>query len=376
MPKQNTHHSIGIAALTFQVAPSGEFRLFPSGKFRGADGRPTECDAWYIDEVIAKQLIEWLRTRSIDVVVDYEHQTLACEKNGQPAPAAGWITKGEPLSLEWREDGLWVLRPQWTEKAAGFIAAGEYKYVSPVFTYNKRTGAITGLINVALTNYPSIENQPGLIAALRTEALFQHSDNKEDSMDELVEQLRWLLDLPVGTTPAEMVSHLQKLIDQIKAIEPTATAAASFDLAGFLKTQQEGIAALRNQTPDPKQWAPATLLADTSAKLDEANVALAALRADTDARELGTLIEQGIQSGKLLPAHEGWARQVGIAALRSFMASAPVVAPVGGTQTDGKAPAASDEGAAGLSDTALAICRQLGVSPEEYAKTLAKEAAQ
>jgi hypothetical protein len=43
---------------------------------------------------------------------------------------------------------------KWTARATAMIKAGEYRYISPVFQYNKETGAVIRLINAALTNNP------------------------------------------------------------------------------------------------------------------------------------------------------------------------------------------------------------------------------
>jgi len=63
-----------------------------------------------------------MRRRAVDIVVDYEHQTLT---NSQ-APASGWI-KG--LSLG--NDGIYA-EVEWTDRAKGYLSNKEYRYLSPV----------------------------------------------------------------------------------------------------------------------------------------------------------------------------------------------------------------------------------------------------
>ncbi|WP_438805125.1 phage protease [Sodalis sp. (in: enterobacteria)] len=54
--------------------------------------------------------------------------------NGQPAPAAGWYSQ-----LEWVEGlGLFAVDVEWTERARTLIAAGEYRFVSPLFQYDRQ----------------------------------------------------------------------------------------------------------------------------------------------------------------------------------------------------------------------------------------------
>ena len=80
--------------------------------------------------------------------------------SGQPAPAAGWLQKFEYV------DGVGICSSAytWTDKAQGFIDAEEYKYLSPVFSYTP-TGEVTGLLCVALTNTPNLDELPALLAA-------------------------------------------------------------------------------------------------------------------------------------------------------------------------------------------------------------------
>lgn len=91
------------------------------------------------------------KQRGLDIVVDYEHETLW----GTKAPASGWI-KPENIKVEGGE--LWVMI-NWTPTALEFIEKKEYRYLSPVFmkdTVDPATGSFVGwtLHSVALTNTP------------------------------------------------------------------------------------------------------------------------------------------------------------------------------------------------------------------------------
>lgn len=90
-------------------------------------------------------------------MIDYEHQTLKAEKNGQPAPAAGWMH-----ALRWIEGkGLHALA-ELTERAKEQIKAGEYRYFSPVIQYSTKTGEVTKLLMGALTNNPAIHGMAAI----------------------------------------------------------------------------------------------------------------------------------------------------------------------------------------------------------------------
>ena len=52
--------------------------------------------SWRINAAIASAVMERFNGPR---VIDYEHQTLHKEANGQPAPAAGWITASSGLTV-------------------------------------------------------------------------------------------------------------------------------------------------------------------------------------------------------------------------------------------------------------------------------------
>ncbi len=121
-------------------------QLLPPGQFAARDGR----GPWKVENAAA--IIENTRQYAgkNSLPVDYEHQIDLAPKNGQPAPAAGWI-----VGLKTDEQGIWGL-VNWTDKAIAYLKAKEYKYLSPVFSYSK-DGGIVRILRAALTNNPALE---------------------------------------------------------------------------------------------------------------------------------------------------------------------------------------------------------------------------
>ena len=68
------------------------------------------------------------------------------------APAAGWITALEAVEGE----GIYAT-VEWTAKAAEFIKAKEYRYMSPVIFISDDDRRAVKLASVALTNTPAME---------------------------------------------------------------------------------------------------------------------------------------------------------------------------------------------------------------------------
>lgn len=344
-----------LVALSADLTGANEIQLLPAGEFRAWDGRPKDAPLWRLDAALAANLIAWQAARNAPSVIDYDHQTLRSEKNGQPSPAAGWYS-----ALEFRPDvGLFAVGVEWTAAAAEHIAAGEYRFISPVITYDK-AGNVTGLYMASLTNFPAIDGMDEVLLAAAS-ALFPSSNQPvEENMDELLEQLRWLLNLPVGATADDVKAQLQKLMDQLGQ---TQTAAASFDLAGH-------IAALSAKADTPVQPDPAAFV--PMAQFIGLQNEFASLSAKIETGEHAATLEAALADGRILPAHADYWKAQPLAALSSFVAQAKPIAALTGTQTGGHKPAGSQTAA--LSAEASAVCAQFGLKPEEYQATLAASA--
>ena len=333
-----------VAVLTFEVGAADNFRILPAGEFRARDGRPANVKAWRMDATIAAKLIDQVAALGIDLVIDYEHQTLLAEKNGQPAPAAGWFSR-----LEWREsDGLYVVGAKWTGRAQDYIESDEYRYISPVFEYDK-TGAPVRLLHVALTNNPALDNQPGVAEAVA--ACFSLAANQETPMNELLKKMLAALGLQETATEAEAATAIAAL-------------KAKADQATGLETE---VAALKSASPDPARFVPLATLSATQGELAAANQALAVLKAEKAGQELDGVITAALTAGKLLPAQEVWARDLGtkdLAALKSYVDSTPVIAPLT-TQTS--TTPVKGGGTHQSTDADLAVMKALGLTADQFA---------
>lgn len=356
---------VGIAVCSLSLNDSGELQLTPASSFRGIDGNPRDVAAWQIDAEIAASVIAFNSARKTKLVIDYEHQTLHKEKNGQPAPAAGWFMGSD---MFWREgEGLFA-RAELTQRAKGYISADppEYMYLSPVFFYDKKTGRILGIHSAALTNTPNIDGMAEVAIAAASADLAQLTNQQEITMDieELLEQLRWLLNLPTLATKEEVLAELQKAVTAIKQSNPTETAAASFNIGALVTGLNAKVASLSAATPDPSKYAPVETMQSLQTEL-------AALKAANQQREVDGVVVAALSQGKLLPAQEKWARELGmsnIAALNQYVETAQPIDALTGTQTGGQAPS-GDKGGQKLTDAELAMCSQMGVDPDAFLKT-------
>lgn len=139
-----------------------------------------------MSQTVFEQMVANYENAGIDIVCDYEHQTLF----GDTAPASGWIKK-EPISLK-VEGGELFAAIEWTDKAKAYIEAKEYRYLSPVFAPNtiSQTDASNigwTLHSVALTNKPFLEE----LGEVRLNKLTQiHHQKENETMTEAEKTLK------------------------------------------------------------------------------------------------------------------------------------------------------------------------------------------
>lgn len=360
--------ALAICTAQFSANTDSWLRIVPAGEFKAVDGRPVgdktsdgkpvECKAWLLIAERGQQIVAALKQKQDALVIDYEHQTLKAAGNGLPAPAAGWMK-----DFEWREDGIYALC-SWTPNAQSMISNNEYRYISPVFSYHPKTGLVNSVLHAALTNVPALD---GLTDVLATAALSLFSSNpiiEDSSMDpELLESLRWMLNLPVGSTAEDIKAHLLKLADKIS--NGQGMAAASIGLTALIDGKDQQIAALSQQvqstTPDPTKFVPIEMV-------NELNSQIVALTQKAHSDEGETLVQTALTDKRITPAEANWLTGVAkkdLTAAKAYLEGKPVIAALSQQQSTVIKPN-QHLPAAGLDATALAICSQLGLTPEQF----------
>jgi phage I-like protein len=380
--------TIAVAACSFAVdLPSAVeapvwIQLTPAGEFRPADGREMVVDHWFIDAAAAEQVIARFNARTTPPVIDYEHQTLYKEENGQPAPAAAW-----PLQLQWREGQGLFAHVELTAKAREAIINKEYQYFSPVIAYHPKTGAVTSFEMGALTNTPAIHGMDKLellAAASFGSAASNDADpennpkpntttHQEHDMDKLIALLFSTLGLAKDTTETDAIAALSAhfAVDPLTPLRvaldqaPDATAEHLIAACSALKAESGQGAA-----PNPAEYVSVNVMRDLQNQV-------AALSAQVNTTSADTLITDALANGRLLPGQKAWAEDLAksdIAALTAYIASAEPIAALNQQQTHGKKPDGSDDGEV-LDKDELAVCSAMGISPENYLKTKKASAA-
>lgn len=353
--KQNS--SSHMAALSLEIAgngtPDGYFLVFPEGETRSGDGsgRPTECDAWRLDASNGYSLASLLNARPTDMVIDYEHQTLYTEKNGQPAPAAGWLAAGQ---FEYVAGvGLCNRNPSWTTKATQAIVGREYRYKSPVIAYDD-DGYVTNVMNVAITNQPALLTLDELTAL---SAKFNVNQSQDKIMKPLLAYIIAALGLPESTTEDAAVTALSTQVDAFKT--KATDAKVEIDETKPLAALSSVFTATAE--PDPAKYVPINTMTETVAALNAQITELKGNQVDPN----DALLTAALSDGRLLPAQESWAKSYAKsdpAGFKAYLDNAPVIAALNAKQTDGKPNPVTGDKITALSAEQIEVADGMGIS--------------
>jgi phage I-like protein len=306
-------------------------RLLPLGRVDLVDRRePLE-----VDEESLEAMVRDFRSRGVDLVIDYEHQSLL----GERAPAAGWIK-----DLEARDDGLWA-RVEWTPQAQEYLRGREYRYFSPVLRLHPETRRPLVLLHVGLTNVPAIKGLTPLVAKMGT---------------------------PDGASLREETGKMGDRLKRILNLDPEAAEAAVWDrvlevfqdLALTLKLPREAsVSQLKGAVEALKAGAEG--LVEAQEELKHLRYRLAEVAA-------AQAVAEAMKAGKVSPAQKGWAYEYfrqDPEGFKTYVARAPKLVPTGEELPRFRE---GQDGGGNLLPEELALCRALNVPPEEYLKAKAQ----
>lgn len=320
-------------ACTFALDPAkpGEMQLLPAGEFAAVDGRPgilpgVKCKVWKCNEAIAARLIAKFDARKNPAVIDFEHQTQNCLQNGQPAPAAGWMH-----ALEWRpESGLWATQIEWVDDTRPLIASKKYRYCSAYFSFNGNTGEVMEIICAGLTNNPGLD---GMSAVQLARTIHQQQGAQMDFKAMLA-----ALGLPETATEADVRAKVAALT----AAPPPAPAPTPAPTQPPAQaTPPNPPQATQAPTSAPEMMVPLSALVEVQTQM-------AKLAAGHQVQTVEQQIAAARSEGRLMPAVEVYARELGQrnpAELTAMLAALPPVVP-GTPQSGGKPPPSAGQGEA------------------------------
>lgn len=316
-----------LEGLNVSEAPD-EIKILPLGTVHSQKGD------FVVDDESFDLINRHFENRGLDLVIDYEHQTL---KDVQ-APAGGWIKK-----LVKTNDAI-AAQVEWTAKAKQYLENKEYKYLSPVVICRKSDGKAVALHSVALTNTPAIDGMFALVNSIDISS----PDGAEGGNRMELKKIVALLGLPEDATEADVEKAIQELKKQEKAEEVVAnkTIMDLLELKADAKT--EDVAAKIMELKGTADKTKDEMILELKRRMDE-----------RDAEELVTM---ALKQGKISAAQKAWAKEYALKdaeGFQAFVTKAPAVVPIGKT---GSAGYQKEE-----EDTELdpKILKNLGVSMED-----------
>lgn len=324
-----------VASFEGNTVPDA-FQVFPAGTVEIEGGEP-----FLVDDPAMNAVVEKFAARGLDMVIDYEHQTLGGEfasPTGQ-APAAGWIK-----ALENRgPDGLWA-RVEWSERAREYLEKREYRYYSPVFLVSKGAERrLLELLNVALTNFPRLNWIRPIVS--------KHQPSSEETRMELLKIIAKALGLKEDATQEEVLAAVAKLKTPPSDVVACKDVLDALGLqAGAGKSEVVATVHALRQRPE-------------TSVLQE----IASLKERLAVRDRDDLVAAALKDGKISPAQREWADAYALRdpeGFRLFTAKAPVVVPLGGNTV----PNSTGTPGAGADAGQLEINRMMGIDEETWKK--------
>ena len=289
-----------------------------------------------VDAAAAKQTMKNISRRGIDIVVDYEHQSIGNDK----APAAGWVKE-----WKWVEDRGLMARIEWTTEAAGYLKSEEYRYFSPVFYTEQKNHRLVAVHSIALTNTPKTNHLKPLLAKLGDG---QHEE--EENMD-FLKKMALALGLDETATEAEVVASAEGLVAQ-HAAKVDVIPEAVITALGIEETDVSAVVASINVLKQQTM---------TGVSQEE----FEALQKKIAKRDAVEAVSSAMAEGKISAGQQPWAEEYAERDPKGFAvfaAKAPVVVPMtslpkGQTKTDSE-----------VSAKALAVGKMMGVTEDELKK--------
>ncbi|WP_345858715.1 phage protease [Shewanella algae] len=382
------------SAIAFEIGGAGAtgdddgwVQALPDGQFAAVDGRPHDVAGgkWLMDNIAFAALQANTPHQAGDLVVDYEHQTLNKEKNGEPAPAAGWFSIKE---VAYRPgEGLFI-KPRFTDKALAFLAAKEYRYFSLVFGYDTTTGRPQFIHSGALTNRPGVDgmlplaelsarlNAAGSGLPIQPEALPQVHPTPPNTEEK-----------PVNDTLKKLLAKLGVSLEEGTELNEERAAAALAALCA-LETQVGEVAELQTQLAALSANPPANSSVVGAGQVDLSQYVpiatvnalreqLTALTAENGALTVEQTVKAAIDDGRAFACEKDYLESLGkqsmVALTANLDARKPLAALTAKQTTTVPAPKEQDTKLAALSAEEKQLAKAWGMSEDEFAKAKAAD---
>lgn len=303
----------------------------------------------------AKLAASALSAHSGRIPIDENHATDLAAPEGRPAPARGWVTR-----MDARPDGIYG-HVEWSAPGATLMAERAYRFISPVLICDAKNNVLD-VPRASLTNTPNLRGMAALNA------------QEDDSMD-LLAQLRQLLGLGDDAGADSVVAKVKGMCGTDTALQSIAKAAGLNADA----TSESIISTVTTLATTGKDNGAATIAALQSEIKDLGGQLQKALNA-TATEKATAFIDNAIREGRVgvKPMRDHYisrhaANSEGAAAVEKEIGALPKLGGNGSILSI--EPPAPKDGKVALNAEQKEAARLLGIKEDDYAKTLAAEAA-
>lgn len=302
-------------------------KLLPLGQVKSQKGD------FIVDESSYQSISQKFKNRKVDLVIDYEHQTL---ENVQ-APAGGWI---KDITLE--KDGIYAL-VDWTDKASQYIKGKEYRYLSPVVLVDKSTRRVQALHSVALTNTPAIDGMEAIINSLNNGVDIVDIQNEKDINKSKTEKKTQSMEKESTPVDEDVKSKIVKELE----LKEDASIEDILKAIKELKQSKEETEVVANKLKIEKITSESQQLVQMAlsiGQIDESQTEWAYKRCIEDIdgfkffvsgaykKECDNAVNLALKNGKIAPYQKEWAEQLALKDLdcfNTFVSQALPVVPLG-----------------------------------------------
>lgn len=224
--------------------------------------------------------------------------------------------------------------------AKAFIEQDEYRFISPVFSFNPKNGDVLELKGAALTNVPALD---GLGAVAATEDFPPSDTPQPETAMNALNRLKQLLGLPEDAAEETLQAELDKLESLLTPANPAASDPPA--LPGQPPFPHQADPLPGNARPTlfdflqacHPQAALTSLVRANTALRDQLSVALSVTQGDRVARS----VETAVTDGRLSRGLVGWATALGRQnpeALETYLAAVSPIAALSSFQSTAAAP--------------------------------------
>lgn len=291
-------------------------RILPVGRISSEKGD------FVVDEESYNAMKAEMQRRGIDIVIDYEHQTL----EGVQAPAGGWVK-----DLAYTPEAI-EAKVEWTPKAQEYLKNKEYRYLSPVVLTRKSDNKAVALHSLALTNTPAINGMFAIVNSADADTDINiNDDTGGNGMD--LQKIRELLGLPADAAEEAVMNELLKKLGGEEKKDGEGDTEPGTDRGGETEAVANSVILGLLGLPDGARTEDVAgkimaLKAGADSQRQEIADALNRIK-DHEAEEA---VMTALKAGKITAAQKDWAKAYALkdrTGFDSFVDKAPVVVPVG-----------------------------------------------